>query len=85
MPNRLVVEGHTDARLFRNATPDAGYGNWELAVERANSARRLLHSYGIRPDQIAEVRGFADQRPLDGAAPEDSRNRRVSVVVRFTE
>jgi len=83
MPNRLVVEGHTDARPFRNARPEAGYGNWELAVERGNAARRLLHSYGIRPDQIAEVRGFADQRPLDGAAPEDSRNRRVSIVVRF--
>jgi chemotaxis protein MotB len=84
MPNRLVVEGHTDARPFRKATPTAGYGNWDLAADRANAARRLLHSYGIRPDQIAEVRGFADQRPLDGSNPDDSRNRRVSVVVRFT-
>jgi chemotaxis protein MotB len=85
MPNRLVIEGHTDSRAFRNATPDAGYGNWELSVERGNAARRLLHSFGIRPDQIAEVRGFADQRPLEGAAPDESRNRRVSVVVRFAQ
>src|SRR5215471_7587145 len=27
LPNRLAVEGHTDARPFRNATPTAGYSN----------------------------------------------------------
>jgi chemotaxis protein MotB len=84
MPNRLVVEGHTDARLFRNATPQAGYSNWELAADRANAARRLLHGFGIRSGQIAEVRGFADQRPFNQKDPNDAKNRRVSVVVRFT-
>jgi chemotaxis protein MotB len=83
MPNRLVVEGHTDARPFRQATPESGYGNWELAADRANAARRLLHSYGIQPSQIAEVRGFADQHPFNEEDPADPRNRRVSVVVRF--
>jgi chemotaxis protein MotB len=83
MPNRLVIEGHTDARPFRNATPLGGYGNWELAADRANAARRLLHSYGVQPSQIAEVRGFADQRLFNEQDPEDARNRRVSVVVRF--
>ena len=83
MPNHLVLEGHTDGRPFRNATPVAGYSNWELASDRANAARRLLHSYGIRPGQIVEVRGFADQRPFNEKDPEDPRNRRVSVVVRF--
>ena len=84
MPNRLVVEGHTDARPFRNATPHGGYSNWELASDRANAARRLLHSYGVKPSQIAEVRGFADQRLFNEQDPTDARNRRVSVVVRFT-
>ncbi len=83
MPNRIVVEGHTDARPFRNATPQVGYSNWELAADRANAARRLLHSYGVHPGQIAEVRGFADQRLFNEGNPQDARNRRVSVVVRF--
>ena len=83
MPNRLVIEGHTDARPFRNAGPQSGYGNWELAADRANAARRLLHSYGVKPAQIAEVRGFADQRLFNEQDPSDARNRRVSVVVRF--
>ena len=83
LPNRIVVEGHTDARPFRNATPQAGYGNWELAADRANAARRLLHAYAVDPGQIAEVRSFADQRPFIESAPDDARNRRVSMVVRF--
>jgi chemotaxis protein MotB len=82
MPNRIVIEGHTDARPFRNAVPESGYGNWELAVDRANAARRLLHSYGIRPSQVVEVRGFADQQLLNASDPNDARNRRVSVVVK---
>jgi chemotaxis protein MotB len=83
MPNPLVIEGHTDSRPFRNAMPSKGYGNWELSAERANAARRLLHSYGIRPEQVSEVRGYADQKPILPDSPEHARNRRVSVVVRF--
>jgi chemotaxis protein MotB len=84
LPNRLVIEGHTDAKPFRNAGPATGYSNWELASDRANAARRLLHSYGVRPAQVVEVRGYADQRPFNAQDRNDAKNRRVSVVVRFT-
>ena len=84
MPNPVVIEGHTDARPFRNADASSGYSNWELATDRANAARRLLHGYGMPPRQVVEVRGFADQKPLVPDAPEDPRNRRISVVVRFS-
>jgi chemotaxis protein MotB len=83
LPNVIVIEGHTDARPFRNAGPAMGYSNWELASDRANAARRLLHAYGVRPEQVVEVRGFANQRPFNNQDPNDTRNRRVSVVVRF--
>jgi len=84
LPNSLAIEGHTDAKPFRNASPASGYSNWELATDRANAARRLLHGYGVRPAQVVEVRGFADQKPYNDKDLFDSRNRRVSVVVRFT-
>jgi len=83
MPNQIVIEGHTDSRPFRNVVPTAGYGNWELSSDRANAARRLLHGFGIRPAQVVEVRGFADQKLLFPANPNDPRNRRVSLVVRL--
>jgi len=83
LPNGLVIEGHTDARPYRNAGPSNGYSNWELAADRANAARRLLNAHGLRPEQVVEVRGFADQRLFNDKDAFDPRNRRVSVVVRF--
>ena len=84
LPNGLIIEGHTDAHPFRNAGPSTGYSNWELAADRANAARRLLHQYGVRPAQVVEVRGYADQRPFNAKDLFDPKNRRVSVVVKFT-
>jgi chemotaxis protein MotB len=83
MQNPIVIEGHTDSRPFRNVEPSSGYGNWELSTDRANAARRLLHQYGMPPKQVVEVRGFADQKLLTPESPENPRNRRVSLVVRF--
>jgi chemotaxis protein MotB len=85
LPNTLVIEGHTDAHPYRNAAPSSGYGNWELSADRANTARRLLHQAGVRPRQVVEVRGFADEKPLNLSDPNDTRNRRVSLVVKFVE
>jgi flagellar motor protein MotB len=45
--------------------------------------RRILLSHGVRPDQIAEIRGYADRRILFRSDPSDSRNRRVSVVMKY--
>lgn len=82
MPNSLVIEGHTDATPFRDASH---YDNWELAADRANVARRVLLEDGVRHAQVVEMRGFADQRLLYPANPQDPRNRRVSVVVKFQD
>jgi chemotaxis protein MotB len=83
MPNRVVIEGHTDSRPFRNAESSGAYSNWELSTDRANAARRLLLMHGLHPQQVVEVRGYADQKLLDEGDPESARNRRVSLVVKF--
>jgi chemotaxis protein MotB len=82
LPNKIYVEGHTDAKPYSNG---AGYTNWELSTDRANDARRLLQSHGVRPDQVAEVRGFADMLPRDPANPLDPSNRRISVIVKYLD
>jgi chemotaxis protein MotB len=82
MRNEVVIEGHTDARPFRNAASSAGYSNWELSADRANAARRMLHAHGLPPHQVVEVRGFADQKLIRPENPADPRNRRVSIVIR---
>ncbi|MGH9781599.1 MAG: OmpA family protein [Candidatus Acidiferrales bacterium] len=80
LPNKISVEGHTDAKPYLKGS---NYGNWELSADRANAARRLLQRNGIGGDQVTEVRGFADQQPLDKANPLDPSNRRVSLVVHY--
>jgi chemotaxis protein MotB len=80
--NPIAIEGHTDARPYRASGLDS-YGNWELSFDRANMARRILLSHGVRPDQIAEIRGYADRRILLADDPENSKNRRISVVMKY--
>lgn len=82
LPNHVSIEGHTDSKPFAD---DDAYGNWELSVDRANAARRVMQQEGLRHEQIAQVRGYADQRlrvPLD---PMDPSNRRVSLIVQYLE
>ena len=78
VPNRISIEGHTDSRPYNHG---AGYTNWELSSDRANAARRLMQSSGIGPNQIAQVRGFADQLPREPNHPEAPSNRRITLIV----
>ena len=80
--NRMLIEGHTDARPF---TSPNGYSNWELSSDRANSARKVMQDSGLRPDQVEEVRGYADQRLRKPEDPNNASNRRVSIVVRYLD
>ncbi|MSO20920.1 MAG: flagellar motor protein MotB [Acidobacteria bacterium] len=82
LPNQLYIEGHTDAKSYSEGS---SYTNWELSVDRANSARRYMQSHGIQPKQVAQVRGFADGQLRKPDAPLDPSNRRISVIVRFNE
>jgi chemotaxis protein MotB len=80
LPNNVLIEGHTDSRPFSNGGP---YSNWELSADRANAARKLMESNGIRPQQIAQVRGFADRQLRNPEDPASASNRRVSVIVQY--
>ncbi len=79
LPHKLLIEGHTDAAQY---SKDANYSNWELSADRANSARRLLQSDGVRTDQVTQVRGFADQMLRVKNNPYDPSNRRITILVK---
>jgi chemotaxis protein MotB len=80
LPNDLLIEGHTDSKPFGG---DGTYGNWELSTDRANSARRLMEANGLRPNQVAQVRGYADRQLRHPNEPESASNRRISVIVQY--
>jgi chemotaxis protein MotB len=80
VPNRISIEGHTDARPYAGA---ANYTNWELSTDRANAARRLMQDKGLRADQVSQVRGYAAEQLRVPSNPLDPSNRRISLIVQY--
>ena len=79
LANPVVIEGHTDVVPY--GAP--GYSNWELSADRANAARRVMLEAGLRPEQVSEVRGYADRKLRDPANPRAAENRRVTIRVAY--
>ena len=80
LPNKISIEGHTDSKPYSGTR---NYDNWDLSSDRANEARRMMQSEGLRPGQVSQVRGFADQRLRVPTAPDDPSNRRISLIVQY--
>ncbi|MGE0115441.1 MAG: flagellar motor protein MotB [Steroidobacteraceae bacterium] len=77
VPNRVSISGHTDqSRYYRQ-----NYGNWELSTDRANAARRALIAGGLPEEKIGRVVGLSSTALLDANNPQNSINRRISIVV----
>lgn len=83
MPNKIIVEGHTDSRQYNNT--GTGYTNFELSSERALAAKRALVTGGLKEKQIDEVRGYADTRLRNTQNPLSFTNRRISITVKFNK
>ncbi len=83
VPNRLTLEGHTDALPFPGG--DRGYSNWELSADRANASRRELVTGGLPEEQVLRVQGLAASNPFDRRDPSGATNRRISIIVMTRE
>jgi chemotaxis protein MotB len=77
LPNQLQIGGHTDSRPF---PAGANTSNWQLAFQRADAARRVLESAGLRPGQVERILSFADSEPLVPEDPLADENRRLSIL-----
>lgn len=75
----IELEGHTE-QGFKPIRAD--YTSWEISSDRANSARRKLLDSGVLETQIKKVAGYAGTKPLTGSNPKESRNRRVTIMLR---
>jgi chemotaxis protein MotB len=82
LPNKLIIEGHTDSRPYTGNSPE--YTNFELSADRANSARRSLNDGGLLNSQIKEIRGYADSYLKDRKDPLNDINRRISIIVKYS-
>ena len=79
VPNRLTLEGHTDATPFPGG--DRGYSNWELSADRANASRRELVAGGLTEERVLRVLGLAYSQPFNRKDPTEPQNRRISIIV----
>jgi chemotaxis protein MotB len=79
VPNRLTLEGHTDAQPF--GAGGQGYTNWELSADRANASRRELIAGGLPENQVLRIQGMASSAPFDPKDPLSPSNRRISIIV----
>jgi len=79
VPNRLTLEGHTDATPFPGG--ERGYSNWELSADRANTTRRELLAGGLPEEHVLRVLGLASSVPFVPADPRAPANRRMSLIV----
>ena len=79
VPNRLTLEGHTDATPFPGG--DRGYSNWELSADRANASRRELVAGGLTEERVLRVLGLASSQPFNRNEPAEPQNRRISIIV----
>ena len=74
----VEVEGHSPKG---ESDRDKALDNWDLTAGRANTARRVLVSNGVAADQISQVTGYADTRPVPGTDPADEVNSRVTIAL----
>jgi chemotaxis protein MotB len=79
VPNRLTLEGHTDAQPF--GAGERGYSNWELSSDRANASRRELGAGGLPDERVLLVQGLASSMLFEPADPMSAVNRRISIIV----
>lgn len=73
----LTIDGHTDARPFRNET----YDNWRLSTARAHSAYYMLVRGGLDENRITTVAGHAARKLKDTADPLAASNRRIEILL----
>ncbi len=81
VPNPVQITGHTD----NSGSVNADYGNWELSADRANTTRRLLQRYGLKPERFEKVVGKADTDPLLPDAPDAPINRRIGILLSYMQ
>jgi chemotaxis protein MotB len=74
----LTIRGHTDSLPWRSSAPT---NNWSLSAGRAEATRQALMRSGIAEGRFRRIEGVADRELLIKDAPQDPRNRRISILL----
>ncbi len=80
--NDIIVRGHTDSLPYASGQ---AMNNWLLSSSRAEATRALLARDGIAADRFARIEGVADREPFVPEDRYDPRNRRISVILTWSQ
>jgi chemotaxis protein MotB len=80
VPNKVVIEGHTDNTPIRSSVFPS---NWELSGARSGSVARILEELGIESNRM-EIAGYGSTRPkVSNDSPTLRRlNRRIDILIK---
>ena len=78
LPNRIAITGHTDATKLYGKND---YSLWDLSMDRARAARKIMAAAGLPDNRFFSVTGKADTDPLFPEDPFLAANRRISILV----
>lgn len=79
IPQKITLTGHTDSIPY--AKGEAGYSNWELSTDRANTARQTLVAAGLQNGKILQIIGVANNKDLPETNSNPSLNRRITLMI----
>ncbi|MBB5985291.1 flagellar motor protein MotB [Sphingobium lignivorans] len=82
VPNGVIVRGHTDSLPYASGR---NMNNWLLSSSRAEATRAVLAQNGIDNDRFQRIEGVADREPFVSDDRYDPRNRRMSVVLAWSQ
>jgi len=82
VPNDVIVRGHTDGLPYGTGRT---MNNWLLSSARAEATRVELARQGVGARRFLRIEGVADRDPYVPQDPYDPRNRRMSVVLAWSE
>ena len=68
----MLTDASVFVRFLRNDHP-----------EHSAAARKLMEAHGLRPEQVNQVRGYADRELRHPEDPTHASNRRISVIVQY--
>ncbi|GLT00225.1 chemotaxis MotB protein [Sphingobium jiangsuense] len=82
VPNNVIVRGHTDGLPYAAGRT---MNNWLLSSARAEATRKALADNGIGNGRFMKIEGVADRDPFIVNDIYDPRNRRMSIILAWSQ
>jgi chemotaxis protein MotB len=77
LPNRIIIEGHTDGLPYANGKGS----NLDLSVKRASSARLFLEKNGVKTHRFFRIIGYGPFEPFIKKDIFSAKNRRIKIIL----